>query len=77
MTQASFSAVVKDGIPDLVITKAGQSAWFDYFPDGALLFPHELTQGKLGVSVSNPASGSKVATCTITASQKTTKLASA
>ena len=72
LTQASFTAIVSDGISEGFMQKVGQKLWFEYRPDEDKLLPKQYTQGKFAAVVSNPASGSKIATATISAEFKTT-----
>jgi hypothetical protein len=72
--QASFTAVVKDGISDNWLGQIGENVWVEYRPNEDALLPKQLTQGILAVSVTNPARGSKVASATLTASKATTDI---
>lgn len=72
--QASFTAVLKDGITDPVLSKRGQNIWVEYRPNEDNLLPKELTQGLLAVSVTNPARGSKVGSFTLTSEKATTSI---
>ena len=74
--QASWTCVVKDGITDGILKKAGQNIWVEYRPDEDKLLPKQLTQGILATAVTNPASGAKVASCTLTASSATKDITS-
>lgn len=65
--QASFSAVLGDGITDAFLAKKGQNIWVEFRPDRDKTTPRQLTQGILGVSRTNPAGGgNRTAACTIT-----------
>jgi hypothetical protein len=66
--QASFTAQLRDGITDAFIAKKGQNLWIEFRPDRDKTVPKQLTQGILGVSRSNPASGNPTAACTVTPS---------
>lgn len=47
--QGGFTAILKDGITDPLLSAANDTRWFKYFQDENKL-PHILTQGKVGVS---------------------------
>lgn len=65
--QASFSAVLGDGITDSWLAQKGKNIWFEFRPDRDKTVPRQLTQGILGVSRTNPAGGgNRTASCTIT-----------
>ena len=65
--QASFTALLKDGITDAVLAKKGQRLWFEFRPDRDKSLPKQLTQGILGVSRTFPAGGGNFsASCTVT-----------
>lgn len=55
--QASFNAVLKDGISDPIVAVRGKSLWFEYRSDRDKTLPKQLTQGILGTSRSFPAGG--------------------
>lgn len=70
--QASFNAVLKDGVTDSFIAKKGQNIWFEFRPDRDKSVPRQLTQGILGISRTFPAGGgNNAATCTITPATET------
>lgn len=73
--QASFTAQLKDGITDAFVAKAGSNLWFEFRPDRDKSVPKQLTQGILGISRTNPASGNPTASCTVTPSVKTLDVA--
>jgi len=55
--QASFSAVLVNGITDGVMAYKGKNIWFEFRPDSDKTVPKQLTQGILGVSRTFPAGG--------------------
>lgn len=70
--QASFNAVIKDGITDAFIAQKGKSIWVEFRPDRDKSTPKQLTQGLLGISRTFPAGGGSFsAACTITPSVET------
>jgi hypothetical protein len=74
--QASFSAVLTDGITDNFVTLKGQNLWFEFRPDRDASFPKQLTQGIFGVSRTFPAGGGSVsASCTITPTEASVDVA--
>ena len=65
--QASFTAVMKDGITDSVLAAKGTEIWFEFRPDRDKTVPRQLTQGLFGVSRTFPAGGGSFsASCTVT-----------
>lgn len=65
--QASFTAVMKDGITDSVLAAKGKEIWFEFRPDRDKTVPRQLTQGLFGVSRTFPAGGGSFsASCTVT-----------
>lgn len=64
--QGKFTAYLKDGVTDALISLKDATLWFKFFPD-RYLAPHLLTQGKLGVSRTFPAADNMQAACTISA----------
>ncbi len=64
--QGSFSALLKDGISDNLLTFKDEVLWFKFFPDRNET-PYLLCQGALGVSRSYPAGDNINASCTISA----------
>lgn len=70
--QASFNAVLKDGITDAFVSKKGQNVWIEFRPDRDKTAPRQLTQGILGISRTFPAGGGNfTASCTVTPSTET------
>ena len=70
--QASFTAIMKDGITDSIISQRGKSIWVEFRPDRDKLLPKMLTLGILGVSRTFPAGGGNFsASCTVTPSVQT------
>lgn len=67
--QASFNAIVKDGITDAFLAQRGKSVWIEFRPDRDKSVPKQLTQGLLGISRTFPAGGGSFsAACTVTPS---------
>ena len=67
--QASFTAILKDGMTDSVLAAKGKNIWFEFRPDRDKSLPKQLTQGIFGVSRTFPAGGgSFTASCTVTPS---------
>lgn len=67
--QASFTAIMKDGISDALVALKGKNLWFEFRPDRDKLLPKQLTQGIFGMSRTFPAGGgSFTASCTVTPS---------
>lgn len=65
--QASFNAVLTDGITDGFLAQKGKNLWFEFRPDRDKTAPRQITQGILGVSRTFPAGGgNKTAACTVT-----------
>ena len=65
--QATFTAVLRDGITDAFLAQKGKSLWFEFRPDRDKTLPKQLTQGILGVSRTFPAGGGNFsAACTVT-----------
>lgn len=68
--QASFSAILKDGITDSLMAAKGKNIWLEFRPDRDKLVPKQLTQGILGIARTFP--GDNVPTsCTVTPSAET------
>lgn len=67
--QASFNAIMKDGVTDSVLAQKGKNVWFEFRPDRDKTVPRQLTQGIFGVSRTFPAGGGSFsASCTVTPS---------
>lgn len=65
--QATFTAILRDGITDAVLAQKGKNIWFEFRPDRDKSVPKQLTQGVFGVSRTFPAGGgSFTAACTVT-----------
>lgn len=65
--QASFTAILKDGITDSLMATKGKNIWIEFRPDRDKLVPKQLTQGILGIARTYP--GDNVPTsCTVTPS---------
>jgi hypothetical protein len=62
----SFNALLDDGVNDLIVASKNKNLTTKFFPNRSAS-AHIITQGKVGVSRSFPASGGQInATCTIT-----------
>jgi hypothetical protein len=67
--QASFTAILRDGVTDALVAMKGQTIWFEFRPDRDKTVPKQLTQGIFGMARSFPAGGgSFTAACTVTPS---------
>jgi len=67
--QASFTAILKDGITDSFLAQKGKNIWVEFRPDRDKSVPKQLTQGLLGISRTFPAGGGSFsAACTVTPS---------
>lgn len=64
--QAGFSAMLDDGVNDLIINSKDQPLTVKFFPNRNAL-ANIVTQGKLGITRSFPVSGQIKASCTISA----------
>ncbi len=73
LNQGTFSALLSDGISDLVIQQKGQTLWFQFFPNRFSTSNVILSQGKLGVTRSFPADDLISAACTVTAEEEATE----
>lgn len=73
--QASFSAMVDDGITDGLSQEDDQILVFKFFPNRNKA-PYSLTQGILGLDLSYPADDQIKVSATISAEQKTVKFSS-
>jgi len=70
--QASFNAILTDGITDAFLAQSGKDIWVEFRPDRDKLVPKQLTQGILGIGRTFPAGGgSFTAACTVTPREKT------
>ena len=75
--QASFNAVMTDGITDNFVSLKSENLWFEFRPDRDVTVPKQLTQGIFGISRTFPAGGGSVsAACTVTPVEATTDVAS-
>lgn len=57
LQQATFTALLKDGITDNFLAKKGKNIWVEFRPDRDKLVPKQLTQGVMGISRTFPAGG--------------------
>lgn len=74
--QASFTWYPdNDGLTDAFIAKAGQEVWIKFKPDRNKT-PYSLTQGIVGIAVTNPTTGPISASVTITPTQASSNYAS-
>jgi hypothetical protein len=65
--QASFTALLRDGITDNFLAQKGKDLWFEFRPDRDKTVPKQLTQGVLGISRTFPSGGGSFsAACTVT-----------
>lgn len=64
LNQASFTAILNDGITDPILARKNETLWFRYFQD-RLKSANILTQGKLGISRTFGAADNPTVTCTI------------
>lgn len=69
--QASFSAILKDGITDNILNVVDDTIWVRFKQDRNRI-PYQLTQGKLGLARSFPADGNVQASFTLSSENKTT-----
>jgi hypothetical protein len=79
VSQGSFTAYLETNIDDPLLQNKDETLWFKYLQDSTVTTKYVLTQGKLGVTRSNPAGDNLSAACTITpevASQSVTSEAS-
>ena len=75
LNQATFDAVLKDGITDAFLALKGDNLWFEFRPDRNKTNVRMLTQGIFGVSRTFPAGGGSItASCTITPQSETLDL---
>ena len=75
--QASFTASLRDGVTDNLVSLKGQNLWFEFRPDRDASVPKQLTQGLFGISRTFPAGGGSVsASCTVTPTEATVDVAS-
>lgn len=75
MSAASFSIALEDGVTDPILALKGENLMFKYMPDINGL-PYSLTQGVMGITLTNPVRGISTATVTIVAQQATANYAS-
>ena len=67
--QASFTALLKDGMSDPIVMQKGKRLWFKFRPNRDATYPYQITQGLLGISRTFPAGGGSIsASCTVTPS---------
>lgn len=68
LQQATFTALLKDGITDNFLAQKGKIIWVEFRPDRDKTLPRQLTQGTLGISRTFPAGGGSFSSsCTVTA----------
>jgi len=68
--QASFTAMMDDGITDSLVAARDETLTFKFFPNRNKT-PYSLTQGKLGIASTFPAADQIQASATISAENKT------
>jgi len=73
--QASFTAMLDDGVTDALVANVDEILTFKFFPNRNKT-PYMLTQGKLGIASTFPAADQIQASATISAEQKTTRFSS-
>jgi len=73
--QATFTAMLTDGITDTMIAEQDQIITFKFYPNRSKT-PYSLTQGLLGVATTFPVSDQIQAACTISAEVKTANFSS-
>jgi len=73
--QGSFTAYLKDGISDPLLSKKNKTIFVKFKPD-RLKTPYILCQGKFGVSRSFPAEDNITASCTISATESAVEVTS-
>jgi len=74
--QASFTAILNDGVTDAIVALKGQTLWFEFRPDRDKTVPKMLTQGIFGISRTFPAGGGSFsAACTVTPSEASVDVA--
>ena len=66
LSAGSFTAYLNDGVTDPLVGLAGEELWFQFYPN-RYQTAHIVTQGKLGVTRTFPATDSISASCTINA----------
>jgi hypothetical protein len=70
----SFTGYVEDGVTDGLVSLAGETLWFRFYPDRAKS-PNIMTQGKLGITRSFPAGDQIQVAATINAESAATNVA--
>jgi len=73
LNQGTFSALLTNGISDLVVQQKGQTLWFEFFPNRFTTTDKIFTQGKLGIARTFPADDLISAACTITSEEEATE----
>jgi len=66
VSQGSFTAYLETNIDDPLLQNKDETLWFKYLQDSTVTTKYVLTQGKLGVTRSNPAGDNLSSACTIT-----------
>lgn len=74
LAQGSFTALLENGIDDLLVQLEGQNLWFKFYPDRYKSAYHAY-QGILGIARQFPAAGNLNASCTVTAAKQGTNVA--
>lgn len=70
MSAASFSVAFEDGVTDPILALSGENVMIKYMPDIAGT-AYSLTQGVMGISITNPVRGISQGTVTLVAQQAT------
>ncbi len=73
LNQGTFSALLSNGISDLVVQQKGQTLWFEFFPNRFTTTDKIFTQGKLGIARTFPADDLISAACTVTSEEQATE----
>lgn len=73
LNQGTFSALLTNGISDLVVQQKGQTLWFEFFPNRFTSSDKIFTQGKLGIARTFPADDLISAACTVTSEEAATE----
>lgn len=69
LNQGTFTAFLRNGVDDALVSLKNENLWFKFFPD-RFESQHILAQGLLGVARTFPAGDSIQAACTISASEE-------
>jgi len=75
LNQGSFTAFLRNGVDDTLVTLANETLWFKFYPD-RFESQYVLTQGALGIARTFPAGDSIQAACTISALEEALNVSS-